>query len=130
MRRHPEMGVKIVGSIDRFAPAIPYIISHHEWYDGSGYPEGLAGEDIPVEGRLLAVVDTVDAILSDRPYRPGATLKKAMDELRAFSGSQFDPEIVASLLELIESGTVDLSAMYSLGAEGGPAHRASEKARA
>ncbi len=94
MRRHPELGAKILGGIPFLEPVLPYILSHHERFDGEGYPQGLKGEDIPIEGRLLAVIDTFDAILSDRPYRPGRDARVALDELQKNSGTQFDPMIV------------------------------------
>jgi HD-GYP domain-containing protein (c-di-GMP phosphodiesterase class II) len=112
MRSHPEVGMRIVGGIELFKPAIPYVIAHHERYDGNGYPEGLKGEDIPIEGRLLAVVDTLDAILSDRPYRKGAPLRQALAELWENRGTQFDPKIVDILFRLIREGQVDFSALY------------------
>lgn len=112
MRRHPELGVKIIEGIAAVKPAIPYVIAHHEQYDGRGYPHGLVGEEIPIEGRLLAVVDTFDAILSDRPYRKGASLSKAVQELIDFSGTQFDAVIVKAFLELIRSREINLSKLY------------------
>lgn len=112
MRSHPEVGLKIVDGIDLFKPAIPIIMSHHEHFDGNGYPNALAGEQIPVEGRLLAVVDTFDAILSDRPYRQGATLKVAVTELIRNRGKQFDPSIVDVLLGVIRAGEIDFETMY------------------
>jgi len=112
MRTHPEVGLRIVAGIDLFKPAIPYIIAHHERFDGDGYPSGLHGEDIPVEGRLLAVVDTLDAILSDRPYRTGAKLRTALEELWVNRGTQFDPHIVDVLFDLIRAGKVDFKELY------------------
>ncbi len=112
MRSHPEVGLRIIRGIDLFKPAIPYIKAHHEWFDGTGYPKGLRGEEIPVEGRLLAVADTFDAILSDRPYRNGNTLAIAISELIKYRGRQFDPEIVDVFLAILREGLVDLKEMY------------------
>ncbi|MFH2036798.1 MAG: HD domain-containing phosphohydrolase [Candidatus Zixiibacteriota bacterium] len=94
MKQHPEMGAKILQNIPFLEQVIPYVLYHHEKYDGTGYPFGLSGKEIPIEGRILAVADTFDAILSDRPYRNGATTDKALDELVKFKGMQFDPKIV------------------------------------
>jgi putative nucleotidyltransferase with HDIG domain len=113
MMSHAELGLKIVTGIDLLKPAIPYIVSHHERFDGKGYPHGLKGEDIPIEGRLLAVVDTFDAILSDRPYREGAPLNRALSELWKYRGTQFDPKIVEVFLGLIKAGSVDLKVLYN-----------------
>ena len=112
MRSHPELGLRIIRGIDLFKPAIPYIKAHHEAYDGTGYPRGLRGEEIPVEGRLLAVADTFDAIMSDRPYRNGNSLQVAVGELLKYRGSQFDPEIVDLFVEILREGSVDLDEMY------------------
>jgi len=117
MQKHPEMGARILRGIPFLEPIIPYVIAHHERYDGNGYPHGLSGEDIPVEGRLLAVVDTFDAIMSDRPYRPGADAKKAIDELIKFKGRQFDPVIVDAFLEAYEEGLIDCLTVYGNGKE-------------
>ncbi len=106
MRKHPELGVKILTGIPFMEPALPYIISHHEKYDGSGYPFGLKGDDIPIEGRLLAVVDTFDAILSDRPYRSGGNARAALEELTKYKGIQFDPRIVDLFVEVFNSGSI------------------------
>lgn len=112
MLRHPLEGLKIIANIDRLKPAIPYILSHHERWDGNGYPRGLKGEEIPTEGRLLAVVDTFDAILSDRPYRKGAPVSHALEEIARSAGSQLDPEIVDIFLNLIASGKINLRTLY------------------
>lgn len=112
MRQHPELGVRILDGIAAVKPAIPYVIAHHERFDGQGYPYGLAGKEIPIEGRLLAVVDTFDAILSDRPYRKGATLTRAVQELVDFAGTQFDPFVVKAFLELVQAREIDFMALY------------------
>lgn len=113
MATHAKGGVKIIRGVDLFKPAIPYIVSHHEQYDGSGYPKGLKGKDIPIEGRLLAIVDTFDAILSNRPYREGASVEYAVSELEKFSGIQFDPELVMVFLDMLSLGRVDFRQMYN-----------------
>jgi putative nucleotidyltransferase with HDIG domain len=112
MLNHPLVGLKIVRDIELFKPALPYIAAHHERYDGTGYPKGLAGEDIPIEGRLLAVVDTFDAILSDRPYRKGATMETALRELAVNRGLQFDPKIVDIFFEVLRAGLIDFGELY------------------
>lgn len=112
MQRHPEVGLKIIGEIDLFRPAVSYIMAHHEWYDGTGYPKKLAGEEIPIEGRLLAVADTFDAIMSDRPYRKGRSFMTAVSELIRFKGTQFDPQIVDAFITVLRHGMVDFKEMY------------------
>ena len=112
MTSHPEVGLKIIRGIDLSKPAIPYIRSHHERWDGKGYPKGLKGDEIPIEGRLLSVVDTFDAILSDRPYRKGASLSVAVSELIKYRAIQFDPNIVDIFLLVLRRGEVDFEAMY------------------
>jgi response regulator RpfG family c-di-GMP phosphodiesterase len=112
MEFHPQMGARILDGIDYLAPAIPYVMHHHERYDGTGYPHGLAGENIPIEGRLLSVVDTYDAIVSDRPYRQGAPPEKAIEELKNFRGVQFDPEIVDVLISAWEEGFIEQLGIY------------------
>ncbi len=112
MLRHPLEGLKIIANIDRLKAAIPYILSHHERWDGAGYPRGLRGENIPIEGRILAVADTFDAILSDRPYRRGATVTHAIKELEHSKGTQFDPEIVEAFLSALSNGKINLRTLY------------------
>jgi len=112
MNSHPKMGLKIIQGIDLFKPAIPYITAHHERYDGTGYPQGLKGEEIPIEGRLLAVVDAFDAIMANRPYRKGAGLKAAVSELVTYKGIQFDPKIVDAFIETLSEEQIDFEQMY------------------
>jgi len=112
MQEHPQTGEKILRRIPFLTGVIPYVISHHERYDGTGYPFGLAGEEIPIEGRLLAVADTFDAIMSDRPYRLRANAERAIAELTKYSGLQFDPEVVDAFLKAYEGGLIDCRAIY------------------
>ena len=107
MQQHPTRGAAILGQVPYLRPVIPYILCHHERFDGNGYPNGLKGKEIPIEGRLLAVVDTFDAITSDRPYRQGKTHEFALKELREHSGTQFDPDLVKLFHEAYEEGLIN-----------------------
>lgn len=102
MRRHPEIGERMLSSFDFLAPALPVIRHHHERWDGGGYPDRLAGPDIPLAARIVAVCDALDAMTSDRPYRAAISIEQACDELVACSGSQFDPLCVAVLVNLVK----------------------------
>ncbi len=103
MKTHPEIGAKIIEGVPFLKAAIPYVYYHHERFNGTGYPTGAAGEEIPIEGRLLAIVDAFDAITSDRPYRRGQTIAAACEELRLFSGIQFDPMILDVFFQVLDS---------------------------
>jgi len=94
IRQHPVQGVEIISPIKQLRHIIPIIKYHHEFFDGSGYPEGLKGEQIPLLARIISVADAVDAMSSDRPYRKSMSKEEIIKELRRCSGSQFDPEIV------------------------------------
>jgi putative nucleotidyltransferase with HDIG domain len=95
MQEHCFKGYQIVKKIPFLADACEIIYSHQERYDGSGYPRGLKGEDIPLGARIFSVADALDAIMSDRPYRPARSLAAARKEIQDWSGRQFDPEVVA-----------------------------------
>jgi HD-GYP domain-containing protein (c-di-GMP phosphodiesterase class II) len=101
MRRHSEIGYRIAMASPDLAPNAEWILKHHEWWDGSGYPLGLKGEEIPLECRILAIADAYDAITSDRPYRKARSKEEAIEELRRFSGRQFVPELVEKFIEII-----------------------------
>ncbi|MFW6075218.1 MAG: HD-GYP domain-containing protein [Chloroflexota bacterium] len=98
IRHHPLYSLEILKGIDEFERFLPAIRSHHERWDGQGYPDGIAGEDIPFDGRVLAVADAFDAMTSNRPYRTALTAEEACDELRRNAGTQFDPNIVDAFL--------------------------------
>jgi HD-GYP domain-containing protein (c-di-GMP phosphodiesterase class II) len=91
MREHPEIGRHILASVPHLALASEIVLCHEERFDGSGYPRGLAGSDIPLWARLFAVIDTLDAMTSDRPYRRGLPFEMAEQEILRMEGSQFDP---------------------------------------
>lgn len=95
MQRHAEIGYRIAYASPDLVPVADWILKHHEWWDGSGYPLGLQGRDIPLECRILAIADAYDAMTSDRPYRKALSHAKALAELKACAGQQFDPELIA-----------------------------------
>ena len=101
---HPLIGARILQPIRSFQLILPIILYHHERWDGLGYPEGLKGLEIPRLARLLAVADVYDAMVSARPYRNGMDPQSALDEIRSCSGTQFDPEMAAALLRVMEGG--------------------------
>ncbi len=103
MNRHPEVGYRIALSSPDLAPIADKILTHHEWWNGEGYPLKISGTDIPLECRILAVVDAYDAMTSDRPYRKAMHHRDAMQELVRCSGTQFDPQVVRSFIRLTDN---------------------------
>ena len=101
VERHTEIGRRIVEPIQGLRPVLPIVRHHHERFDGRGYPEGLAGRAIPIGARILAVCDAYEAMSSTRPYRAALPLEETLNRLRAGSGTQFDPEILAAFFQLI-----------------------------
>jgi putative nucleotidyltransferase with HDIG domain len=97
MARHPVVGSEIVSGIEFLAEAAKVVRSHHERWDGTGYPDGLAGEQIPVAARVFAVADVLDALTTDRPYRPRMPLGQARQIIVEGSGTHFDPRVVEAL---------------------------------
>jgi HD-GYP domain-containing protein (c-di-GMP phosphodiesterase class II) len=96
MVRHPQIGSEILRHIDFLDEAKVVVLHHHERWDGMGYPDGLTGEEIPMQARVFAVADTLDALTTDRPYRPACGWAEARQVIRTGSGTQFDPAIVAA----------------------------------
>ena len=103
MKKHPVIGEQMLLSVDFLMPAWPIVRHHHERWDGGGYPDGLAGEDIPIGARIVAVCDSFDAMTSDRPYRKALPLEHAFEELSRNAGSQFDPACAELLVEVVSS---------------------------
>jgi diguanylate cyclase (GGDEF)-like protein/PAS domain S-box-containing protein len=102
MRRHSEIGYQIAKSIPSLRHISELILKHHEWWNGKGYPTGLAREDIPLECRILAIADAFDAMTSDRPYRRAKSPEEAAAELRRCAGTQFDPFLVERFVRVLE----------------------------
>ena len=108
MREHSYHGYQIVRKIPFLQEASEIVYAHQERFDGTGYPRGLKGEQIPLGARMFAVADTLDAITSDRPYRPAQTLTAAREEIQRWAGRQFDPEVVKMFLSMPENIWDDL----------------------
>jgi HD-GYP domain-containing protein (c-di-GMP phosphodiesterase class II) len=112
MRLHPEYGYEFLRNVESLRGAADLVYSHHEKFDGSGYPRRLDGENIPFGARIFAIVDAVDAMIYKRPYNTPITFQQAAEEVRRCSGKHFDPRIVTSTLEFL-SARVPLSAPAS-----------------
>ena len=106
IRRHPEKSVQIIKHIDYYGDIQTIIRSHHERYDGKGYPDGLAGDAVPIESCIISVADAFDAMTTDRPYRKGFELARAADIIIEESGKQFNPKVVAAFLSLYSEGAI------------------------
>lgn len=103
MRRHPEIGYAILSEIKIFEIPAEIILSHHERFDGTGYPNGLTGEDIPIGARIFTLVDTLDAMTSDRPYRKALPFSSVASEIKMYRGTQFDPKLADLFLSIPRS---------------------------
>jgi putative nucleotidyltransferase with HDIG domain len=107
IREHPKIGAKLLLRVTAFREAIPYVLYHHERWDGTGYPSGKSGEEIPVEARVLAIADAFDAMTSDRPYRSALSREEALAEVERCAGTQFDPKIARVFLEVFGHDTAE-----------------------
>ncbi len=106
MKGHVIQSINIIKHIPNLVDTIPAIISHHERYDGKGYPRGIKGENIPILGRVICIADAFDAMTTDRPYRQGLSLEQAIYELNKNAGTQFDPELVQLFITMAKSDTL------------------------
>ena len=104
IRTHPVSGARLIEPINSVRPALPYVLHHHERWDGDGYPHRLRGDAIPVEARVLAVADAFDAMTSDRPYRRALTEQDALREVERCAGNQFDPVLANAFLSVWGDG--------------------------
>ena len=102
IKKHTEAGYRIVSSMDQFSDIAEYILHHHERWDGSGYPEGLKGEDIPLLSRILSIVDAYDVMTSGRPYKEPISKEEALQEILDCAGSQFDPKLAKEFVEFMK----------------------------
>lgn len=106
MRQHPEIGSQIMAPIRALKDIIPGIRNHHETWDGTGYPDGLAGEEIPLVARIIGVADTFDAMTTNRPYQRAMALETVVEKIESFSGNRFAPEVVAALVAAVHAGDI------------------------
>jgi len=106
IKSHPQLGATIASHSSKLAPCIPCILHHHEKYDGSGYPEGLKGGEIPLEARILAIADAFAAMISDRHYSAALTIEEAIEEMEQGAGKQFAPELVEVFLSVVKTTPV------------------------
>jgi putative two-component system response regulator len=106
MKKHPNMGVELIDGIHYLSPAIPVIQNHHERWDGSGYPAGRSGKDIPLVARIAAVADSFDAMTSQRPYRPAMTSGQACQEIKDGCDGLYDPQVVEAFQSAYASGKI------------------------
>lgn len=111
LRSHPANGVEIIRPVESLKGVCPIILHHHEKYDGTGYPDGLKKDEIPYLVRILSIIDSFDAMTSNRPYSQRRTYDDAVNELRNCSGTQFDPEIINEFIEMLNrnKGMLDLA---------------------
>ena len=107
MRRHPTDGAEILEQIDGLKEMAKIVRCHQESYDGSGYPKGLKGVDIPIGARIASVVDAFDAMITDRPYRKGVPIEQAVEELARQRGIQFDPDVVDAIIDIYKEGKLN-----------------------
>ncbi len=106
IKEHPTKGADMLSNIGQFSEIIKWIRHHHEWYDGKGYPDQIAAEEIPIEARIITIADAYDAMTSDRPYRKGMPPREVMKIMEQFTRSQFDPDVLRAFKKLMESGKI------------------------
>jgi putative nucleotidyltransferase with HDIG domain len=117
MREHVRIGARILEPIEAYAAVIPVVLHHHEYYDGSGYPDGLEGEGIDLGARIFTVADHYDALISDRPYRAGLPREKVIGFIKEDSGTKFDPNVVKAFLEVMVQEDMELQSQSERAAE-------------
>jgi HD-GYP domain-containing protein (c-di-GMP phosphodiesterase class II) len=106
MKQHPQKGYKIMSQIPAMKDFLPGMYMHHEMINGQGYPQGLKGDEIPLQARIVSVADTFDAMTTDRPYQKAFTLEAALDRIKSFVGTRYDEQVVAALVEACEQGQI------------------------
>jgi putative two-component system response regulator len=114
IRTHPAAGAKLIGSFGPASEALPFVLYHHERWDGGGYPTGRGGEDVPEGARLLAIADAFDAMTTTRPYRRALPTGRALAEIERCAGTQFDPFLAHAFLSAWHAGALSAPAAASL----------------
>jgi putative nucleotidyltransferase with HDIG domain len=107
IRQHPLIGYKILENVDFLKNAVQVILSHHERFDGKGYPNKISNDAIPLEAQIMSVADAYDAMTSDRPYRKAKTVDEAASEIENMSGTQFSPKVVEAFLKASKKGVMN-----------------------
>jgi HD-GYP domain-containing protein (c-di-GMP phosphodiesterase class II) len=107
-RQHASVGHRMLSRIHQWRQVAPIVKHHHERFDGGGYPDGLAGEAIPLAARIIAVADALDAMRRTEPHRPAFTPQQIAEELEACAGTQFDPQVVTVVNRLLAEGQIEL----------------------
>ena len=120
MKKHPEQSYEILSQFDDFQEIATYARHHHEKYDGRGYPDQLKGEEIPLFSRIVLIADTFDAMTSSRPYRKKFSHQVSLDEIKQFSGTQFDPKLVEIFTEVIHDMNREETRTFNLSIVEGP----------
>ena len=108
IKGHVNNSIEMIRHLPAMDHLVPAVLAHHERWDGNGYPRGIAGEEIPIAGRCLAIADAFDAMTSDRPYHKGISLEAAVDQVEKNAGSQFDPELAKLFVSLIRRGEISI----------------------
>src|SRR5689334_5387373 len=108
MKTHPQAGYKIMKNIPAMKDFLPGMYSHHEMVNGQGYPQGLSGDEIPLQAKIVSVADTFDAMTIDRPYSKGMTLQDSLDRIRSFVGTRYDGRVVQALVEACNDGQIGI----------------------
>ncbi|MBE3089361.1 MAG: HD-GYP domain-containing protein, partial [Actinobacteria bacterium] len=101
VKRHPEVGYNISGSSPLLEPIADAVLTHHEWWNGSGYPQGLKGENIPLISRIISIIDAYDVMTHDRSYKKAISKKEALEELKRCAGTQFDSKLVKIFIQVL-----------------------------
>jgi diguanylate cyclase (GGDEF)-like protein/putative nucleotidyltransferase with HDIG domain len=115
IKDHPEIGARVLGMNPSLRLLIPIVRHHHEFYNGQGYPDGLSGYQIPIEARIVSVADAIEAMASDRPYRKARSRQYILNEIKRFSGSQFDPKVAEQAVRLLESEEINQASFAPVG---------------
>jgi HD-GYP domain-containing protein (c-di-GMP phosphodiesterase class II) len=118
MKTHPQKGFKIMSQIPAMKDFLPGMYMHHEMVDGKGYPQGLRGDEIPLQAKIVSVADTFDAMTTDRPYQKGMTVDEAVNRIKSFVGTRYDGKVVEALVQAcadgqIKAGSVKLSTRHN-----------------
>ncbi|MGI8494585.1 MAG: HD-GYP domain-containing protein, partial [Pyrinomonadaceae bacterium] len=112
MKTHPQKGYKIMSQIPAMKDFLPGMYMHHEMVNGEGYPQGLKGEEIPLQAKIISVADTFDAMTTDRPYQKGMNLNDAINRIKSFVGTRYDGKVVEALVYACQDGEIRAAGVH------------------